>query len=332
MPAVAATTRDPLAVRVRAAAERQPLSLVVLGVVLYSTGPVAVQASSVPGPVFSLWRLWFGVPILALATLVQLRAGGRRPDRRAWRWGLWAGLAFGAHQLLMFTAIKATSVTDVSLVNTLAPVVTAVAAVPLFGERPGPGFRLWTAVAMAGAAIVILGASIGPKGDPLGMAMAVGNVVAFAAFFLLSKLGRDHIDVLPFLLGTMLVAAATVTGFNLATAQPVGAVDGRDLALALAVAAGPGAVGHFVMTWPLRWVPANVPPVLRLGQPILSGALAWWLLSEPVTRAHLLGGLVTIAGVCGAVLTPRGRRFSRGDVVEPLPPNRATSLQVSRRR
>lgn len=296
----------------RAAIQRQPLGLVVLGVVLYSTGPVAVQASSVPGPVFSLWRLWLGVPILAAATAVQLRAGGRRPSKRAWRWALWAGAAFGAHQLLMFTAIKATSVTDVSLVNALAPIVTAIGALPLFGERPGAAFRLWTLVAMAGAAIVILAASAGHHGNPLGMAMAVGNVAAFAAFFLLSKLGRDHIDVLPFLFGTVLVAALAVTPFNLATNQPMGAVDPRDIALALAVAAGPGAVGHFAMTWPLRWVPANVPPVLRLGQPILSGALAWWLLAEPITRAHLLGGLLTLAGVCGAVLTPRGRRFAQG--------------------
>jgi drug/metabolite transporter (DMT)-like permease len=313
MPRTGVLLHRRLATRVRAAGERQPLSLVVLGVALYSIGPVAVQASSVPGPVFSLWRLWLGVPILAAASGVQLRAGGRWPERRAWRWALWAGVAFGVHQLLMFTAIKATSVTDVSLVNTLAPIVTAVGALPLFGERPGVGFRLWTLVAMAGAAIVILAASAGPHGDPLGMAMAVGNVVAFSAFFLLSKLGREHIDVLPFLLGTVLLAALTVTAFAVATGQPVRAVDGRDVTLALAVAAGPGAVGHFVMTWPLRWVPANIPPVLRLGQPILSGALAWWLLAEPVTQAHLLGGLLTIVGVCGAVLTPRGRRFARGD-------------------
>jgi drug/metabolite transporter (DMT)-like permease len=214
----------------------------------------------------------------------------------------------------MFTAIKATSVTDVSLVNTLAPIVTAAGALPLFGERPGAGFRLWTLVAMAGAAIVILGASAGPHGNPLGMAMAVGNVVAFAAFFLLSKLGRGHIDVLPFLLGTILTAALVVTVFDVVTGQPMGPIGGRDVALTLAVAAGPGAIGHFAMTWPLRWIPANLPPVLRLGQPILSGALAWWLLAEPITPMHLLGGLLTVVGVCGAVLTPHGRRFTRGNL------------------
>ena len=299
-----APARPPLRrARVQGAAARRPLALIAAGVLLYSLGPVFVAASEVSGPVFSFWRLWIGVPALGLLTAVHVRAGGRWPDRRAWRWAGWAGLAFGVHQLLMFTAIKATSVVDVSLMNTLAPLVVAVAAVPLFGERPGWRFRAWTALAMAGAVVVVLGASAGPEGDPVGMAMAVANVGAFAAFFLLSKLGRDDIDVLPFLFGVMVVAAVSVSAYCLAAGEPIGTVGGRDLALAAATGLGPGIVGHFVMTWPLRWVAANVPPVMKLAQPVLSGLLAWWLIAQPITTTHLLGGLLTLAGVGGAVLS-----------------------------
>ena len=299
--------------RVHAAARRQPLTLIAFGILLYSTGPVFVAASSVPGPVFSFWRLWLGIPVLGVATALHLRGGGRRPGRRGLRYAAGAGLAFAAHQVLFMTAIKATSVVDVSLMNTLAPIMVAVAAVPLFGERPGPGFRAWTLVAMVGAAVVIVGASAGPTGSPAGMAMAAVNVVAFGTFFLLSKLGREHIDVLPFLLGTMIVAAAAVSLFALVTQQPVAQISRTDLGYAFVVAAGPGALGHFVMTWPLRWVPANVPPVMRLAQPAIAGLLAYVVLAEPITGAHLVGGALTVAGVCGAILTPAGRRFANGN-------------------
>jgi drug/metabolite transporter (DMT)-like permease len=272
------------------------------GVLLYSLGPVLVAASSASGPVFSFWRLWLGVPLLGVATALGLRSGGRRPTLHSLRWPLAAGLAFGAHQVLFMTAIKVTSVADVSLMGTLSPLLVTVAAVPLFGERPGAAFRAWTLVAISGAAIVVVGAAGGPEGNPLGMALAVANVLGFVGFFLVSKLSRDEMDVLPFLLGTMTVAAVAVSVFAVASGQPLGAVTRSDLLLALAVAAGPGAVGHFVMTWPLRWVPANVPPVLKLVQPILSGGLALVLLGQPVTGAHLGGGLVTLAGVCGALL------------------------------
>jgi len=302
--ATSVTTPSSTADRLQRAGRRQPLAPIWFGVALYSTGPVFVQASSLSGPVFSFWRLWLGVPVLGVATLLLLRKGGRLPDLRALRWPLYSGLAFGLHQLMFMTALKATSVTDVSLMNTLAPIIVAIVAVPLFGERPSRTFRLWTLLAMAGAAVVVLGAAGGPEGQPLGMVLALGNVFAFAAFFLVSKLSRADIDVLPFLLGTMFVAALTVSAFVWITHQPLGAISGRDLLYTLAVAAGPGAVGHFATTWPLRWVAANVPPVIRLAQPVLSGLLAFLILGEAVTTAHLLGGSLTLAGVCGALLSP----------------------------
>lgn len=295
--------------RVRDLAARHPLWLVGAGCSLYAVGPVLVAASSVSGPVFSFWRLWFGVAVFGALTATHVRATGRRPDRRGLSWALATGIAFGLHQLFFMTAIKQTSVVDVLLVGTLAPVVTAVAAVPMFGERTGPAFRIWTVVAIAGSAGVVLAGSAGPEGEPLGMTLAALNVFAFSAFFLLSKGGRDHIDTVPFLFGVMVVAALFVSVFVGATRAPVGGMTGGDFVLAVATAVVPGTLGHFVMTWPLKWVPANVPPVMRLSIPFLSGFLAWAFLDQGVEAAHVIGGLVTIAGVAGALLSPAGRRL-----------------------
>ncbi|HSJ45851.1 MAG TPA: DMT family transporter [Euzebyales bacterium] len=293
----------------RAAARRYPLVLVSVGVVLYSTGPVMLQASAVSGPVFSFWRLWMGVGTLGAVAVVQRALGAPWPLLRAWRVAVWAGVAFGMHQLLFFTAIRMTTVVDVSLMNALAPIVTAVGARWMFGERPGPRFWTWAAVAIAGAVLLALAAAASPAGSAAGMTMALANVVFFAAFFLLSKWGRDHLPVAAFLLGTMSVAACVVSTFVLVTDAPVLDVRGVDLLLAGGVAVGPGAVGHFVMTWPLRYVPANIPPIMRLAQPFVAGGLAWWLLAEPLSLRHLVGGALVVAGAAGTVLSGDGRRL-----------------------
>jgi len=293
----------------RAAARRYPLALVAAGVALYSTGPVMLQASAVSGPVFSFWRLWMGVATLGAVAVVQRLAGAPWPTLRAWRVPLWAGMAFGMHQLLFFTAIRMTTVVDVSLMGALAPVVTAVGARWMFAERPGPRFWGWAAVAITGAVLLALAASAAPAGSAVGMTMALTNVIFFAAFFLLSKKGRDHLPVVPFLLGTMTVAAGVVSAFVVATDAPVLDVRDIDLLLAAGVAVGPGAVGHFVMTWPLRYVPANIPPVMRLAQPFVAGGLAWWLLAEPLSVRHLAGGLLVVAGAAGTILSADGRRL-----------------------
>ena len=288
---------------------RYPLALVATGIVLYSTGPVMLQASALSGPVFSFWRLWIGVGVLGGAVAVQRLRGMPWPTLRQWRVAVWAGVAFGMHQLLFFSAIRITTVVDVSLMNALAPVVTAVGAFFMFAERPGPRFWSWAAVAIAGAGLLAVAASAAPSGGPVGMAMALANVAFFAMFFLLSKKGRDHLPVTPFLLGTITVAAVFVRSYVLLTRAPATDVRPLDLLLAGAVAAGPGALGHFVMTWPLRHVPANIPPVMRLAQPFIAGALAWWLLGEPLSVRHLAAGALVVAGAAGTVLSRDGRRL-----------------------
>lgn len=221
------------------------------------------------------------------------------------KWAVMCGTAFGIHQLLFMTALKRTSVVDVTLMNTLAPIVVAVLAVPLFGERPNASFRLWSLAAIAGAAAVALIGSSGPEGDPLGMVLAAGNVVFFSFYFVWSKLGRDDIDTIPFLFGSVVTAAIVVSAFVGLTGAPVGGIDGADLMLAALVALVPGLVGHFCVTWPLRSVPANIPPVLMLLIPVLSGFLAWALLGEVVEPLTALAGALTLVGVAGAVLSGR---------------------------
>lgn len=315
---------------VRAGAERQPLVLVCLGVCLYATGPVLLQSSGVSGPVFSFWRLWIGAAAMGLAALVWRSRTGAWPTRRGWCWAAAAGAAFGVHQLLFFTAIKLTTVADVSLMSALSPLFVGVVALPLFGERPGRGFWGWTAAAIAGAAAIAVAASQAPGGDPVGMLLAALNVVAFGVFFLISKRARTELGVIPFLFAVMVVAALLVSSWALVAGEAVGSAAPRDLWLAAAVALGPGSVGHFVMTWPLRWVPANVPPVLKLAQPVISGLLAWAFVGEALTSRHLLGGAVVLIGAAGAVLSRDGRRLRREarEAGDTLPAGRLETLRT----
>ena len=299
--------------RLQRAAERQPAALVAFGVVLFAVGPVLVAGTQVSGPVMSFWRLWFGVGLLGAVLGLYWRATGRWPGRRGWAWAAAAGTAFGLHQLFFMSALKMTSVVDVTLMQVLQPLLVAALAARLFDERPGARFRAWSAVAIVGAAVVALAGSAGPEGDPLGMAFAALNVVFFAFYFVWSKRARSEIDVVPFLFGVAATAALLVSLFVWLTGEAPASATRGDLLAAVAIAVGPGALGHFVSTWPLRWVAANVPPLFQLAIPFVAGLLAWVLLGERVTAAHVLGGLVTVIGAAGAIRSPAGRRMVAGE-------------------
>jgi drug/metabolite transporter (DMT)-like permease len=296
--------------RVAAPVEARPLLLVGIGVVLFSTGPVLVAGSETSGPILSFWRLWTGAVLMGALSLWQIRVTGRRPDPIGWSWAARCGVVFGIHQLFFMVAIKQTSVVDVTLMQVLQPLFVGALAAVLFGERPGTRFRLWSLVAIGGAAVVVLAGASGPEGDPVGVTYAMLNVAFFAVYFVWSKQGRDHIDTVPFLFGVVASAGVVVSLFVLVAGEPVGSISRDDLLVAVAIAAVPGALGHFVTTWPLRRVAANVPPVMQLAMPFLAGGLAWLLLDQEVTALHVLGGVVTIAGVVGALLSPSGRQLA----------------------
>ncbi|MCX7619622.1 MAG: DMT family transporter [Acidimicrobiales bacterium] len=296
--------------RLKAAADTRPLAVVWLATVIFSTGPVMVATMSNDGVVIAFWRMWAGVPVLGLLATFQIRASGRRPTRRGWRLAAVAGIVFALHQIALMESLRRTTVVDVTLMNTLAPVVVAVLAVPMFGERPGVQFRLWSLVAMAGAAAVAVVGSSGPGGQPLGMSLAAANVVAYSAYFVMSKQARQDIDTWPFLFGALGTATLLVTAFGLTIHAPVADISLHDLALCIAIAVLPGAVGHGAMTWALRYVPANIPPVIMLLIPLLAGVLAWLIAGQTVKLVTIAGGIITVAGVLGAVRSPAAQSLS----------------------
>lgn len=283
---------------------------VALGALLYATGPTMVRAASVSGPVFAFWRLWAGAVIFGVAALIHAAARHRLPSRAAVRMTAVTGLVFGIHQLFFMSAIKATSVTDVMLVQALTPIVVGVMAVVVFKERVGRSFRGWSLLAIAGAAVVALGASSGPTGDPYGVLMAFLNVFFFSLFFIQSKRSRGVVDLVPFLFGVLLLAAVTVTAYLLVVGESWGGASTGDVGLAVALAVVPGGLGHLATTWPLHRIPANLPPVIRLPSPFVAGLITWVALGEAMTWVHAVGGVVTVVGAFGA-LQALGRRPAR---------------------
>ncbi|GAA2725590.1 DMT family transporter [Cellulomonas aerilata] len=291
------------------AVDDRPVLLVVLGMLLFSIGPVLVGVSTTSGGVLSFYRLWIGAAALGIALLWRRRSHPVLTSRLGWRWAAVTGVVFGTHQLLFMLAIKATSVVDVTLMQVVAPVLVGVLARVLFGERPGAAFRAWSGLAIIGAGVVVVAGTAGPEGRPAGMALAFANVVLAAFYVVWSKRAMAHIGALPFLFGVGVAAAVTVSGYVLVAGEPVGSISGRNLTIAASIALVPGVLGHFLSTYPLSRIPANIPPVVQLAMPFISGALAWLLLDERITGLHVLGGALSIAGVVGAMSSRGGRRL-----------------------
>ena len=295
---------------------RRPLLLLSVSAVAFGTAPIFIQASSTTGPVFAFWRSWIGIMAIFSAVTLSGRFRIAFPRGREWKLPVWAGF-FNAVSMVMFmTAVKFTSVVDISLLTMLNPVLIALWAIPMFGERPGLRFRLWTPVAILGSGVVILGGSTGPDGDPLGITLGAMSVLCWSLQFVSMKRARATMDTIPLMVGMLVVSSLFVSLFCFATRAAVWSLSGTDMLYVVGVVVVPGG-GAMLLSWSLRWVPANVPPLMYLPAPFLAAAMAWFFLGEGVTPVHVGGGVITLVGVAAALLSRSGKALPATEYTRP---------------
>jgi drug/metabolite transporter (DMT)-like permease len=158
------------------------MAAAVLAVVVWGMGSVIVKLVDTGALVFAFYRLWLAVAFLATILLVTRR-------RLTWtglRTSGLGGMLFGLHIVLFFSAVQRTSVADVTLIGALQPILL-LAVSPWIGEQITARHAAWTAVAVAGVAVVIVGLAGSPVWSLTGDVLAVGSVMTFTGYFLASK-------------------------------------------------------------------------------------------------------------------------------------------------
>lgn len=285
-------------------ASRQRLALLAVAVVVITWGAsnVMIKAVSVSGLVASFYRLWFSVPLLWAIVLVQpgMRA---RLDRDWLRAALIGGTLFAVHQVLFFSALKHTTVANVTLIGALQPPLVLLAARRWFGEAASRSTLGWSLLALAGTVLVIVGAAGMPGWSPAGDLMAIANLFAFTAYFLASKRIRDRAGAVEYLVGLTTVAALIMLALCLATGQDLASPVGWEWGVLLCLALLPGTLGHFLANWAHPHTSAFVVSIMLLAVPAVACIGAAVFLGELLRPLQLAGAALTLVAVALVVLS-----------------------------
>jgi drug/metabolite transporter (DMT)-like permease len=269
-------------------------------VVLWSGGNVLAKAVALAGPALAFHRLWLSSVVLGF---VLWRRGGRI-DARTLRLAAPGGIAFGLNISLFFTAVKMTSMAHASLIANLQPLLILVVAAPLFGERVRRSDLGLGAVALVGMSIVLLGGAAQETTSWSGNGLAFLALLAWTAYFVVSKQARTVLDTLEYqvalgLIGAGVVLPIVVFSGGLTTVGWWSAVG------VVAMVAGPG-TGHLLMNWAHGHCPIMIASMLTLGVPVLSVLFAWMLLGEAVLPVEVAGMAITL-GALGVMITGQVR-------------------------
>ena len=179
---------------------------------------IFIRWSDVPGPSSAFYRVFIAalvlVPWRVLSALVSAseRARVARVSRRAFLLALGGGVFFGFDLALYNTSVMRTTATTATLFGNNAPIFVGIGTWMFFRRRPTRKFWIGLALAMAGAAIVMIANAARPQGstgDLTGALMSMGAAAFFAAYLLATEHVREEMDTLTF--STIAVAGSVLT-------------------------------------------------------------------------------------------------------------------------
>lgn len=233
----------------------------------------------------------------------RLVAGAQHLERRPL---LLAAAATASYQLCFFGGVRLAGVAIGTVVGVgSGPVWGGLLGWLGRGERPGARWALATALALAGVAVLATSTSgDGDPVDPLGIALALGAGLSYAAFALWSKALTDHHD--PDLVMTWVFLLSAMMLGPVGLAAGVGPLLSRSGALmAIWLGVVSLAAAYLLFGRGIAGVSVATATTLSLAEPLTAATLGFVVLDEQVTTAALTGMVLVFGGVASLALARR---------------------------
>jgi len=188
------------------------------------------------------------------------------------------------------------SITNTSVANTLllqaaTPMVDALLAFAILGERVARVTWAAMIVALIGVAVMVGDGALG--GRLFGNVAGLGAVLSFAAFAVVLRAGRD----------TDLTVALCLAGVGAAAFAWTMAdsldLTARDHALCFVMGTAETGLGLVLFTLGARYVPAGELVLLTLLEVFIGPVLVWLLFGEVPALGTLAGGALVVVAVGG---------------------------------
>ena len=286
------------------------IALVVAAAVAWSTAPVFVRLLAFDSWTIVFWRSVFaGCFVGGFLLFTQGRQGLKDllwMQRRGWLFAVLSTIGM----IAFIPALQLTSAANVAVIGATAPFMAAGLAWVWFGEAPRPRTLLASAIALAGVALIVGGAT--GAGDIRGIGLTLVMALAFAAMTAAVRRYRD----------TSMVAAAAMSNFlgcavALPFAQGIGSVTAHDLGLLAAFGGLQVALGLIFFVFGTRLLPSAQASLLATLEMPLMPVWIWLIFSEVPAVHQLIGGAIVLAAVA---FDTAGDLRARGSVDEAAKP------------
>lgn len=286
-----------------------PLLAALFSVLFWGVGPLLVRGISATTPTIMIVRLTAAIPVMAY---IASRTGGRI-DKKMMKLTFFPGIFSFLSMALGFEALRHTSIANLTLIDSLAPLLLMVVAPSLLNETVSSLQVLLGLAALAGIGAVIFGAGSSSGATKYGDALAGLGTITWATYLILAKKSRTAgVNSWAFLGGNYAWSAMLCIPWGMFVGIRFGDLDGRDLLLLGSMVVVQGIGAHGLHTWALKHIDVTIASMLTLGCPVISIIGAYFVYNEGITVIQFAGAVCVLVSLSGVInLAQRRLRLER---------------------
>ena len=236
--------------------------------------------------------------VAALVVLpLVLRKGWVRPTPREWTLLAVGGVGwFGIYNLTLNAGERHVDAGTAAMIIQIGPVLVALLAVPLFGERLHGWLLGGMLVGFAGVAVIARGSSTEAGASVLGVVLVVVAAAMYAVGVLTQKVLLRRIPSVQVVFVSFLMGAVTCLPFS-GDLPAIVADGGAELWWIVYLGVLPTAVAFTTWAYALTHTAAGALSLTTFLVPLIATLIAWLTIDEVPPTLTFIGGALAIVGV-----------------------------------
>lgn len=218
------------------------------------------------------------------------------------------GLLLAADVAFFFTAVKLTTIVNATIVGALQPLLLTLYGVRFLGERVRRSDVILGLLALLGVVVIVIAGKDSGDANLLGDLAAVGALFSWSGYFIYAKRAKDVVSPTDYTLAAALIVALVNAPLALAFGQSLAWPSLGDWAWLLLMALGAGLLGHNMMNWSIVRIPLWLGSTFTLLVPVVSSAIAWLALDEPLNAVQIIAMFCTVFAIAALVQSQSSAR------------------------
>jgi len=267
------------------------------GVIAVAFAAVFIKKTEAPSIVIAAARLTLAALVITPVALVKARAELKQLTAREYLLSVASGGFLALHFALWIASLRYATVTSSVALVTASPIFVAVASWLLFKEKITRRILLGIFISIVGAITIGFNSWILGGASVKGSLLALSGAIAVAGYLLIGRRLRQKMGILSYVSLTYTAAAIVLLIWTFVVGGSFTGYSGLTYLMFILLALVPQLIGHSLLNWSLKYVPATMVTIAVLGEPVGATILAFAILGEVPTGFEIAGGLLILGGI-----------------------------------